>query len=396
MDTEDNQSALAEETPGQVDGQTESLGDDSNGAVERGQGDGGDGETPSKKANPSPEKSTDDDDESDLIEALASGKMDSIDDDGKIKKPEAEKPKEEVAETPVEKTDEPDQDKPKEEPKALSDEDQQEISKAPKAYRKELKKIFEERHELRNQVQQTKAQFEELAPVKQFTDALIKHAVDAGLVISGEDGKIDASNLRDLIEQERQLHGKTPKEIAAYYRNIANDLDPDSVPVTIPQDLRDLVEVGTLKEEEALVLARKRDAELKKPETDLRRQREEANRKEQQLRETQAKVLHKAKQDGLSEIHQVATKYHARFGVEWDSIQKQVEAKLDPLMAETNPKGWARLAETVIESVIASRKVPVRKPTTTPAPASKPSKVGSDVSSEEDDIAALASGKGLT
>jgi hypothetical protein len=267
---------------------------------------------------------------------------------------------------------------------------------APKRYHDKLSKLFKERRKLETSVEQTKAQVEQLAPVKQFTDAMIKHASEAGLVISTDDGKIDASALRDLIEQERMLKGKSPKEIAAYYRGIAEDLDPDSVPVTMPQDLKDLVDIGSLKEEEAVALARKRDAVAKQPELEKRRHVEAEARKAADATTAQAKAAETARTTGYSEIAKVAKGYHARFGAEWDAIGKTVEAKLTPLLADTNPKAWAKLAETVIEAEVARIKAPLRKPSTTPAPGSRLSKVGSDVPDEEDDIANLMAGKALS
>lgn len=327
------------------------------------------------------------------------GKLDDIGDDGEPKKPDTKAAADEVADDkpaatdkPAEKTAEPD--KAKDEPVALSDEDKAELARAPKAYRKEITKLFEERHQLRDEITKHKESVEELKPVKQFTDSLIKHATEAGLVTVGENG-VDANGLRDLIEQERMLKGKSQKEIAAYYRSLAEDLDPDSVPVAIPQDLKDLVDLGTLKEEDALVIARKRAAEAKKPELEQRRQREDATRREQQTRDTTAKAFQKAKDDGMQGVKDIAKRYHQRFGAEWDSIAVSVEKELDPLLAETNPKAWAKLAETVIEKVIAGRKVPVKTPTKTPAPGQKPSKIVSDVMTDDEENEALALGKPL-
>ncbi len=404
MDDNDTLLTSGNESSGHGSEEHDSSGDSGDGAADRGQESGGAGGTPAKTNPSSTDNSTSDDDDSDpVLKALMAGSMDDIGDDGEPKKPAAKAEKTEVADEKSETPEETDADekaedktpeKAKDEPVELSDEDKAELAKAPKAYRKEFAKLFEERHKNRDELSKTKESLEGLKPVKEFTDSLIKHAAEAGLVVTGEKG-VDASALRDLIEQERMLKGKSSKEIAAYYRDLANDLDPDSVPVSIPQELKDLVDLGTLKEEDALVIARKRAADAKKPELDQRRLRDDAARKEQQTRDTAAQAVNKAKADGVEEIKAVAKRYHKRFGAEWDAIAVSVEAKLEPLMLDTNPKAWAKLAETVIEGIIAGRKTALKTPTKTPTPGQKPSKIASDVMTEEEENEALASGKSL-
>jgi len=401
MADDDNSVALGSESSGHDTGQTEPSGDGGNdGASTHGQGDGGEGETPSK-AGASPDNSTSDDDGSALIEALSSGDMDSIGDDGEVVSEKKDAPVKAATETETspepkeaastEKSDAPLKEATKDEPVPLSDEDQAEITKAPKAYRKELTKLFEERHKLRSEVESTKAESESLKPIKHFTDQLLKHATDAGLV-SDHDGKIDTSALRDLIEQEKMLKSKSPKEIADYYRAMADDVYPDGKPVVLPQDLRDLVDIGSLPEEDAMSLARKRESKAKPP--DDRRQREaEAVKQTEQANAKYTAALQEAQKVGFSEINQVSKEYQTRYGAEWTTIGKAVEAELGPLLKDVAPTAWKKLAKTVIDSVVARRKAPLRKPSTTPAPTSSPAKRGDEVMSEEEEMRLLSAGK---
>jgi hypothetical protein len=405
MDTEDTSATSGNASSDQVAGETKpSGGESSNGAADRDQGSGGGGENPSK-ASPTPDNSTSDDDGSALIKALSSGDLDSIGDDGSVKKPKAKPDEEPAAETKPaaeepaadEKTDEP----PKETAKAadeapvpvLTPEEQAEISQAPKGYRKRLKDLLTERSTHRTEIEKTKAQVEELAPVKQFTDGLIKHASEAGLVVSREDGTIDASGLRDTIEERLLLAKSTPKQRAAYYRELADAEDPEGVPVSLPQDLKDLVDTGTIPADEAEAIARKRMLKAKQPEIEQRRQREEAIRKEQLQREQSTKAFNEAKTAGYGEIKKVAQEYINRFGEEWDPIGSAVNVKLEKLIAKTDPSAWGDLARTVIEAEVAKRKAPLRKPPTTPAPTNSPPKKEGEVMSEEEERRLLSAGK---
>jgi hypothetical protein len=188
------------------------------------------------------------------------------------------------------------------------------------------------------------------------------------------------------------LKGKSPKEIAAYYRGIAEDLDPDSVPVTLPQDLKDLVELGSLPAEEADGIARKREAKAKQPELEKRHQSEAAAKQAEQV---QAQAFQKVQATGYQEIAGVAKGYQTRYGAEWDAIGKAVEAELEPLLPKMHPSAWAKLAKTVIEAEVAKRKTPLRTPSTTPAPTARPGTNGSKVMSEEDERKALSAGRSL-
>lgn len=393
----------------QVGGETEPLGGNSqDGADSRDQGAGGADET-SAKNQPAPDNSTSvEDDDAAFLKALADGNLDSVDSNGKPAKP-ADKP-EETHEEPVsetntdpvakkdesaEKTDETlketEPDKPKPDASLLSDEEKADIAKAPKGYRRKLEDLLTERATQRATIETVKAEAESLKPVKAFADKLIQHATDAGLVES-KDGKIDTSRLRDLIEQERQLSSKSPKEIAAYYRGLADDVYPDGRAVEIPADLKDLVEIGSLKTEEAEALARKREAAAKPP--DDRRLREaETARQAEQAHVAQLAALKQAQAKGFEQMNAVGDAYEKRFGPEWKEIAKVVKAELEPLLGDTKPESWGKLAKTVIEGVVARRRnVPVKKPTTTPPPSNTSAPKAGELMSEEEENRRLAAG----
>lgn len=397
MSDEDTSLTSGNESSDHVEGNAEPLGDGTNdGGASNDQG-AGDADGISAKNQPPPDKSTPEDDDAAFIKALADGDLDSVDANGKkIAKADAETkadaPPEEKP--PAEKLEEkPKDEKPAEPEKVLTTEDQAEIDKAPKAYRAKLKDLLTERAEIRATVESVKAEAEALKPVKQFTDNLIKHATDAGLV-KVVDGKIDTTDLQAYIEEARLVRTSTPKQVYEYFTRLAHAAYPEGKPVAIPADLKELVELGSIPAEEAETIARQREAKAVQPQEEARRQREAAAAQEaERTRAAQTAAAETARKAGIEEMNQVATPYQTRFGAEWASIEKDVKAELLPLLGDTNPTGWGKLAKTVIEAVVARRRaVPTKKPPTSPPPTTAPTAKKGRVMSEEEEQKALASG----
>jgi flagellar biosynthesis/type III secretory pathway protein FliH len=178
---------------------------------------------------------------------------------------------------------------------------------------------------------------------------------------------------------------------------LADEVYHEGRPVTIPDDLREMVELG-MKPEEAEMIARKREEAKRGPIEQERKKREaESQQRIKDDREKAEKAHEKAVSEGYKEINEVAQPFAKKFGAEWKQIGEEVTEKLCTLLPDVNPSGWRKIAKEVIEATIAKRRaVPLKRPSMTPPPGrgtSRSSDGDDDVPSEEEEVQALASGK---
>lgn len=333
------------------------------------QGDGaadsdhGEGQADESSANDNTDSDSADEDA--LTEALATGKTEDLDADGERKpakkvEPEADEPEDAKKPEEVAKATEPE----------LSDEDKKELDDLkPKSARERRKfaSVLKERATGRQAMK--------------FADDLIAHAKQSGLETS--------KDIYEKFEEERYLRGLDNAKRAEYFRKMADEIHPESKvvippkPVEIPSNLQEAVDAGYLTKEDAEDLARSRSekvaAKEKKPDP------VEAPKP--------AGPSQEARDKGYAAIAKLASGYQKRFGAEWDSISKDIQAKLYPLIEGSDPKTWAELSEMVTERVLAKRQTTLKKPAQTTRPAQAPPKKSADDLSEADELDALANGK---
>lgn len=375
----DDQSEGAETIPsgpGQVE--DTSVGVDGDGADNSGQdADGGDETSPDTTDTESPQADGDDA----LLAALANGKMDDLDSEGAAKaktedaegEPEAKADDNAEGDEPEDKT--PDEKPPEDEETAR---EKAMLEKArTKAERKDIANLFKERRE-------------QLRPAKAFAEAVVKHAESAGLIRRTDTG-LDTTGLSNLIESEKRIAALTPKEQADHFRKLADTLYPDvpkasPKPVELPQDLKDAVTYGYIKEDEATAIAEKRNPAAKPEEV------KPAPKPETKV-ELPKGPSPEATQQGYAAIAGVAKGYKERFSADWDVIAAKVQKQIEPLLKDAPPSAWKGIAELAMKAEAAERKQAVKKPTPTTRPSGVPQRKAGDLMTEAEEADALAHGR---
>ncbi len=406
-DPDETLSAAGHESDG-PDSDTPNLSDadGGDGAPEHGQGEGGADDSADDTLPGSDNSTPDDDDQDDVLRALADGRMDDLDAQGKLKpKVEAKKDDTPPEETPPAKTPEEieaeaaaakakdDDDRTPEEKAALE--------KSTKGSRKLAEQLFKERSALRKEVETSKAEVtaktqevEALKPAKTFADNVIQDLLDAGLASKKADGKLDYKGFINLLATERHLRNKKPAEIAAHYRKLADHIDPSSRPVTLATDLADQVTSQILSKEEAEHIQRLRDEKANPPAKDdhIDEDPEEVEQETARVREERLQARQKAEDVALGEISTVFKGYETRYGDQWPAIKKTVLENLRPLVKEASPKLWKQLAEKEIKLVLAEKRTPLKVPAKNPPAQGNPPRKNK-TPTEAEEAEALAAGK---
>lgn len=326
---------------------------------------------PGSEADPKPSRPDAGDGEPDANDGSSDDGIEALVDELTGKEP-AEPPAAEEA--PKDKADEakPAEEPAPEAPKAEDgDPKPEDLLRFPKKPREQIKRLLDQRSELRKEVEQLKPQ----AEVHQM---ILADAREAGLARETPDGRLDTRGFKAWMDIAKDVNSAPPEQAAQRLRQMADRIhklpDPEPAgPATftgdLPPDLRDLVEYKTLSENEARIVAAARLTQVKqaaKPEP-----------KPEVKPEPPPKPAGPTQQDretaGLRAVTATTAKLEKELKLEWGHIREAVAQAVDRDVTELGipPEKWAALTERKAREILAARQAAgKRTPTRQPAPSS--------------------------
>jgi len=317
-------------------------------------------------------------------------------DDAKGEKPEAEKAEDDKGEDDGEKGDKPDEPYSELVP---TDAERRALSKTAN---KRLDKLLELRHPAR------------------FGELVATAAVKNGFVEPGEEGaepKLDGHALRHWLETGGKVNTAPPDEAAMHLaelvinvraggpekakalpaaerarllREMADRIAPappapEPEVITLPAELQDAVDAGTLDADEAKQLARARAEKAKAKQPGAAKEAEKAPEKPAKEQD-QAKTWFSADehQKGLDAAMAEYRKAAAKYPQDWKRFSKEVVARVTKLAPDVHPRAYAQLVRDSIEIVIAKRVTPTKAPPRSPGPTqAPPAKKGEEMTDDD-------------
>ncbi len=206
------------------------------------------------------------------------------------------------------------------------------------------------------------------------------------------DHKEVVAGFKDFLKQEAFLRRASPERQAAYFRKIAEQLDPvgsapEPVVLSLPKELSDAVEAGIITQERA--------AELAKIEatTKLRAERATKAIPAPAAPSPEQAAYADAATKAQTELGHMESGYKARFGAEWGAMLKTLTPQLEAKFKTVHPSAWPSIAESMVEALVAKRVVPPKRPEPTTRPTGAAPKVTGKIPTIEADVEALVNGE---
>lgn len=210
-----------------------------------------------------------------------------------------------------------------------------------------------------------------------FDGPMLRHWIETGGKVNKAQPEEAAQHLVDLAVTIRaggpeKAKSLPPAEKARLLREMADKLSPlprtEPEVITLPPELRDAVDAGTLEEEEAKQLAKAR-ADKAKPKQPPAKPEEKAPAKTEERDQGEKPWFTEAEHaKGLEEAQKEFSKAAAKHGPDWKRISSEVIERVKARSAQIHPKAYAQLVRDQIDFVLAKRTKPAKTPPRSPVP----------------------------